>query len=166
MDPELARLVLPALIGAGSAILVLVIKDIVLFEIREARVVRRQLLDRKLTKLYAPLAVALKGGKGTLDNIYSDTAIFERFVENMHLLSPRLYNLISEYSQLGDAVRPRQFRHSEGDKRIEITQQVLKIFPMEFEKLREQYQGGFWRTRLLWKKMKAFRERKRKNGDT
>ncbi len=153
MDQETAKLILPALIGAGSAILVFLIKDIILFELRERRIIRRQLLDRKLSKLYAPLAVALKGGAGTIDNIFSDNDIFPKYMENMHLLSPDLYNLMHRYSQLGDNVRAKSFKHSEGEQRIEITKEFLELFPREFEKLREEYQGGFWRFRLTRRRL-------------
>ena len=82
----IAKVIIPALIGAGAAILVFIIKDVVLYELRE----KRDLLDRRLSQLYAPIFVALKGGTGALGNIFlSDEKIFEKFTENMHLRKSR-----------------------------------------------------------------------------
>jgi hypothetical protein len=154
MDPEIAKIILPAIIGAGSAIVVLVIKDIVLYEIRERRSEKRKLLDRRLSQLYAPIFIALKGGEGMLGNIFlADERIFEKFTENMHLLSPELYDIAQQYMKLGKDVKSETLLLSEQKIALELSKQFNETFLSEFERLREEYQGGLWRFRIAWRRL-------------
>lgn len=141
MDQKLAKVILPAATGAGSAILVFIIKDIVLFEIRERRQAKRELLDRKLTKLYGPIAVALKGGEGLLGNTFRDDQIFATFTENMHFLSPKLFEIVSEHMKLTKSVRGTEISRVDGEKVIEFNKRFTEVFYLGFESLRKEYQG-------------------------
>ena len=150
MDQEIAKVIIPALIGAGAAILVFIIKDVFLYELRE----KRDLLDRRLSQLYAPIFVALKGGTGMLGNIFlSDENIFDKFTANMHLLSPALYDIAQEYLQLGKDVRAETLPLNEQKRAIELSKKFNEIFLEEFKNLREEYQGGFWNFKTVWKRL-------------
>ena len=154
MEPEITTIILPAVIGAGSAILVFVIKDIVLYEIREKRALKRKLLDRRLTELYTPIFIALKGGEGMLGNIFlEDERIFEKFTKNMHLLSPELYGIVQRYMKLGRDVRSETLTVSEQKIAIDLSKQFNETFLSEFERLREEYQAGYWRSRIVWRRL-------------
>lgn len=154
METETMKVVLPALIGAGSAIIVFFVKDIILYELRERRVQKLNLLDRRLSQLYAPIFVALKGGEGMLGNIFvDDDKIFEKFTENMHLLGPELYDLAQQYMTLGRTVRADIMNVTEQRQAIDLSRRFNEVFLSEFERLREEYQGGFWRLRIIWKRL-------------
>jgi len=144
MDAEITKVIIPAAIGAIGAILTLVIKDILLVEIRERREKRQQLLDRQLSQLYGPIHIAMHAGEGMISNIFQDDDTFNKFVTNLHLLSPDLRSIAEEYIRLsegGDVRRPN-IKHSDMKKAIELSKQFCEILGKEITNLRDQYQGG------------------------
>lgn len=121
------------------AVLVFLLRDIIVYEIRSRRDQKCQLLDRRLSKLYAPVFLALKGGTGGLTNIYSDELLYQKFVENMHLLSPELHALVKEFVTFGGSVRPAEFTVHEQKRILDLSNQFSELFVAEFEALRGEY---------------------------
>lgn len=154
-----SRVILPALIGAASALLVVFLKDLLLTELRDRRTRKRELLDRRLSQLYGPLLVAMKGGEGTLGNLYLDDRIFERFITNLHLLSPELQDIAQDYMKLGKEVRASQLGFSEMPAAIRLAKRFNELLLKETVELREQFNGGFWRLRLVKMRLRRWRGR-------
>jgi len=90
LNTEAGKVIIPALIGAFTAIIVIFIKDIVLHELRESKKRKNELLDRKLSQVYGPLYMITVTGQNTITSIYSDDKVFEKLISNLHLLSPNL----------------------------------------------------------------------------
>lgn len=152
-NPEVLKVIIPAIIGAVGAIVVFVVKDLILYELRERKNRRLQILDRRLSQLYGPLIVALKGGEGMLSNIFHEDMIFEKFMLNLHLLSPELKNIAHEYIKLGRDVRIDEMGIEEKGKAIELSKRFNNILIRESQDLQGQFNGGFWRMRLLMQRL-------------
>lgn len=134
------KVIIPALIGAITAILVIFIKDILLHEIREHRKRKNDLLDRKLSELYGPLYMIAVTGQNTITTILSDDKVFEKLISNLHLLSPNLQKLLNEYNALGKGdYRNPQFVPQNGKKALEISEQFTKQLEKEMSILRKSY---------------------------
>jgi hypothetical protein len=99
-----------AIIGAISALIVTLIKDVIIDEIRRSKESKKALIDRRLAELYSPLWVALGGGANTLVQILSDDLAYQKLTTNFHLLSKDLRELFQEFMKLG---RGNDVRHPE-----------------------------------------------------
>jgi len=130
-----------AIIGALSALLVTLIKDVILEQIRRKRESRKALIDRKLTQLYSPLWVALSGGPNALGHMLADDFVYERLTANFHLLSEPLKTLIEEFMQLGKGdVRNRQYSPKEAGEAFALQGKILPVLASDIQGLRNQYE--------------------------
>jgi len=154
-DSQTNLVVLPALIGAGSAVITFLIKDIILYEIREARQRRRELLDRKLSKLYGPIYIAMRAGEGMISNILTEQRTFEAFTANFHLLHPDLQELASEFIRLirGDLRKPGFTSDDEAKTAVALSKRFSTRLGEEMTFLRDQYLGRMWRLRRLCRRL-------------
>ncbi len=140
LNTEAGKVIIPALIGAFTAIIVIFIKDIVLHELRESKKRKNELLDRKLSQVYGPLYMIAVTGQNTITSILSDDKVFEKLISNLHLLSPNLQKLLNDYNALssGDYRNP-QFIPAKGLKAIEISKQFATQLEKEMTILRKAY---------------------------
>jgi hypothetical protein len=134
--------VIAAIIGAVSALLVTLIKDVILDQIRGARESRKALIDRKLTELYSPLWVALGGGANTLTHILSDDLAYSKLTANFHLLSEPLKTKVEEFMKLGRGpdVRSPQMTSEEIRRSLDLHKEIIPILESEMRELRSQYE--------------------------
>lgn len=136
IDPEIAKTIWPALIGAVAAIVSILIKDFYLERKRE----RRELIDKKLSNLYGPLYMVSVTGGSTIATFLSDDLIFEKLITNMHLLSSELNKLLNEYNELGRGdYRNPQFSGKDGRIAVEISVKFSRQLESEFNELRNKY---------------------------
>lgn len=133
--------VLAAIIGATSALIVALVKDIVLDNIRLSRESKKALIDRKLTELYSPIWVALGGGANVLGQILSDDFAYTKLTANFHLLSDPLKARMEEFMTLGRGdVRHPQLNSSEMKRSMELKDEIVGILESEMKQLRDQYE--------------------------
>lgn len=131
-----------AIIGAVSALLVTLIKDVILDQIRRSRESKKALIDRKLTELYSPLWVALGGGANTLTQILSDDLAYSKLTANFHLLSEQLKTKVEEFMKLGSGTDVRNPRMDVSDMKrsMELQEEIIPILESEMRELRSQYE--------------------------
>jgi len=130
----------PAIIGAVSAIIIMIIKDLIFYNIRERKKNRLELLDRRLTNIYSPLYLVCVSANNMITTFVKDDVIYEKLNSNMHLLSPELSNLLNEHFKLchGDFRNP-QMDIQEQRKAIDISDKFIKQVKKETELLRAEY---------------------------
>ncbi|EOW0803642.1 hypothetical protein ACN2MB_004689 [Vibrio parahaemolyticus] len=134
------KVLVPAAIGAIIAVLTILLKDIILHEIRESRKERKELLHTKISKIYGPLYTVVVSSKCTLSTFFYDDDSYKLFVENQHLLSEELMSLINELMALGSGVpRERMYTVSEQRQVLEITEKFSVQIDKEMKKLRAAY---------------------------
>lgn len=137
---EAGKVIIPALIGAITAIIIIVIKDIILYELREHKRRKNELLDRKLSQVYGPLYMITVTGQNTISSILSDDKVFDKLISHLHLLSPKLQKLLNDYNALGNGdYRNPQFVPAKGKKAIKISEQFSKQLEEEMTILRKSY---------------------------
>jgi hypothetical protein len=140
LNTETAKIVVPAVIGALTAIITILIKDIILYEIRERKKERKALVDRKLTQLYGPIYFVCVTGESSITSLLQDDSIYEKLIGNLHLLSPELQKLLNEYNSLGrGSYRDPQFSLENRKKALEISSQFSKRLEHEMNTLRRLY---------------------------
>jgi hypothetical protein len=129
-----------AIIGAVSALIVTLIKDVIIDEIRRSKESKKALIDRRLAELYSPLWVALGGGANALVQILYDDLTYEKLTTNFHLLSKELRELIQEFMKLGGGnVRKPEFTREDQAKMIELEKKVIPVLKSDIEGLRKEY---------------------------
>lgn len=128
-----------SLVGAVSALLIVLVKDVILDGLRERRRERRQLLDRRLTQLYAPLWVATHGGGQMVTEIIVDREINTKLASNFHLLSPRLQALVTELFSLVD--KKGRGKLPDAERVLQLHREFTTELASEIEKLRAAYVG-------------------------
>jgi hypothetical protein len=130
-----------AIIGAISALIVTLIKDVIIDEIRRSKESKKALIDRRLAELYSPLWVALGGGANTLVQILSDDLAYQKLTTNFHLLSKDLRELFQEFMKLGrgNDVRHPEFTVSDQRKMIALHEKIIPVLKSEIEGLRKEY---------------------------
>ncbi|MEG9327036.1 hypothetical protein V6B16_03740 [Salinimicrobium catena] len=130
-----------AAIGALVAIIIFIIKDIIMYEIRESKKRKKLLLDRKLTSIYGPLFAVCVTGQNSISTFMKDDSLFEKYTTNGHLLSDKLITYIGEYQKLGrgDLRDPVFSAGGDGQKALEISIAFSKCLENEFRKLRKKY---------------------------
>jgi hypothetical protein len=129
-----------AIIGALSALIVTLVKDVIIDQIRRSRESRKALIDRRLTELYSPLWVALGGGANSLGQILSDDFVYGKLVTNFHLLSKRLRELIEQFLKLGTGdVRGPRLGLNEMKTSIELQKEIVSVLASEMRDLRAEY---------------------------
>lgn len=134
------KIIVPALIGAVVAIITILIKDIILHEIRESRKEKKELIHTKLSKLYGPLYTVVVSATSTLSTYFSDDENYRLFVGHQHLLSEELQKLIDECLSTGKG----NFRNpictpDEMKKIINITEKFKIQLEKEMKILRKNY---------------------------
>ena len=141
INTEPGKIVVPAVIGALTAIITMVIKDIILYEIRERKKERKALVDRKLSQLYGPLYMVCVTGQSTISTFLMDDSIYEKLICNLHLLSPELQKLLNYHNSLGGGnFRNPQFSPENMKKSIETSEQFSKRLEQEMSTLRRLYE--------------------------
>lgn len=130
-----------AIIGAVSALIVTLIKDVIIDEIRRSKESKKALIDRRLAELYSPLWVALGGGANTLVQILSDDLAYQKLTTNFHLLSKELRELFQEFMKLGrgNDVRHPEFTYFDQGKMIELHKKIIPVLKSDIEGLRKEY---------------------------
>jgi len=140
INTDAGTVIIPALIGAFTAIFIIFLKDILLQELRERRKNKQELLDRKLSQLYSPLYMITVTGQNTITSILTDDKVFEKLITNLHLLSPELQELLNEHNALGSGdYRNPNFRGENSIKAIEISEQFASRLEEEMHSLRKAY---------------------------
>ena len=132
--------VVAAIIGAVSALIVTLVKDVIIDEIRRYKESKKALIDKRLTELYSPLWVVLGGGANALRNILSDDFAYEKLTTNFHLLSKRLRQLIEEFMKLGKGdIRHPQLGPNEMKRGMELQEEIVSVLGSEISELRGKY---------------------------
>ena len=140
LNTEAGKVIIPAIIGAVTAIIAILIKDIVLHELRERKRRKNELLDRKLSEVYGPLYMITVTGQNTISSILADDKVFEKLISNLHLLSPELQKLLNDYNALGKGdYRNPQFVPAKAKEAIEISNQFATQLEKEMNLLRKSY---------------------------
>jgi hypothetical protein len=136
---EWLKLILPGLIGAAAGVLTILVRDLLIERHKERRQERLQLLDRKLSELYAPTWVALGGGKFTLTNLLQNEEVYPKFARNFHLFSPELQRIASEYLGSVGKLDPRDGASHNLDKAAALSEEFGIQLEKEIFVLREEY---------------------------
>ena len=110
-----------AIVGSVSALVVVLVKDLILERQKEARERRRALVERKLSEIYSPLWVSFGGDDGQLGNIVGDQNMREQISARLHLLSPELQDILSRSLLVG---------HFENGKHLVTTSQMERLLQM------------------------------------
>ena len=135
LDPT----VLAALIGALSALAVVLVKDIILDSLRESRRSRQELLNRRLSQLYSPLWIGFGGEQGVLANVMMNEDARLRLAENYHLLSSELRSIVDEALLL---VRRKgdkwEANVTDMERLLELTPEFKRFLKRDFESLRSK----------------------------
>lgn len=139
-NTEIGRVSISAIIGACVAILSILMKDIILYELRERRKEKKALINRKLTQLYSPLYMVCITREGSISNLLTDDAIYKKLMLNMHLLSPKLQQLFNNYNSLcTGGIRKPEFSAENSKKAIEISNDFSSVLKKEMDELRMHY---------------------------
>lgn len=131
-----------AIIGAVSALIVTVIKDVIIDGRRRSNESKKALVDRRLAELYSPLWVVLGGGANALGNVLSDDFAYAKLTTNFHLLSKQLRKLIEEFMKLGTGdTRHPKLGLDEMKRSIELQEEIVSVLGAEISELRREYYG-------------------------
>jgi hypothetical protein len=134
------KIIIPALIGALTAIFIMVMKDFILHEIRESKKEKRKLTDSKLSKVYGPLYTVVVSANQTLPTFFMDSNNYNMFVCHQHLLSGELQNLLDECLALGNGdFKNPTASSSDLIKIIDITERFKVQLKKEMVELRKNY---------------------------
>jgi hypothetical protein len=142
-NTEFWKIVVPGLIGALSALLLMIIRDLYIQGKKERRQERRSLLDRKLSELYVPLWIALGAGSNVLGNLLADDKAYERLMRNFHLLSPDLQGIATKYLQLGqgDSIRQRTLTFREIEVGVKLSKEFSRLLKDEIDVMTKDFQA-------------------------
>jgi hypothetical protein len=110
-----------AIVGSVSALVVVLIKDLILERQKEARERRRALIERKLSEIYSPLWVSFGSDDGQLGSIVADRNMRDQISARFHLLSPELHDILSRSLLVG---------HFENGKYLVTTSQMERLLQM------------------------------------
>jgi hypothetical protein len=140
ISTDSGKVVIPALIGAVTAILIMVFKDFILYEIRESKKEKRALIDKKLSVLYGPLYTVVVSENQTLPTFFMDQSNLKNFVAHQHLLSPELQSMIDECLALGNGTFENPTAKTNDIPRIiEISEEFKQQLKKEMDILRKNY---------------------------
>ncbi|ANQ21424.1 hypothetical protein BA893_06980 [Vibrio natriegens] len=140
ISTDSGKVVIPALIGAVTAILIMVFKDFILYEIRESKKEKRALIDKKLSVLYGPLYTVVVSANQTLPTFFMDKTNYRDFVAHQHLLSSELQSMIDECLSLGDgSFENPTARINDMPKVFEISEKIKVQLKKEMDILRKNY---------------------------
>jgi hypothetical protein len=114
---------LAAIVGAVSALVVVLVKDVIIEGRKERRERRRILIEKKLTEIYSPLWIAFGGDDGQLGNIIGDKDVRDQISARFHLLGPELQDMLSRSLLLG--------RFERGEHRLTVSEmeRLLQMTP-------------------------------------
>lgn len=112
---------LAAIVGAVSALVVVLVKDLIIERHKENRERRRALIEKKLTEIYSPLWIAFGGDDGQLGNIIGNKNVLDQISARFHLLSPELQDILSRSLLLG---------RFEKDEYLLTTSQMKRLLQM------------------------------------
>ncbi|HHG3603240.1 TPA: hypothetical protein ACPVZ0_004645 [Vibrio parahaemolyticus] len=140
ISTDSGKVVIPALIGAVTAILIMVCKDFILYEIRESKKEKRTLIDKKLSVLYGPMYTVVVSANQTLPTFFMDQSNYKNFVAHQHLLSPELQSMIDECLALGNGTFENPTAKMNDIPRIiEISEGFRMQLKKEMDILRKNY---------------------------
>lgn len=133
--------IIAAGIGALVAVSIFIVKDIIIYWIRESKKKKKALIDRKLTNIYGPLYSVCVTGQNTIATFMADDNLFEKYTTNSHLLSDELINYLTEYHKLGRGDLRNLTFNAGGDnmKALDISVKFSKQLSKEFKELRKKY---------------------------
>lgn len=141
LSPERFGLIFSALIGAISAILIMIVKDIIIYGIRHKHERSRSLIDRKLSSIYGPIYTVCITADYQIAEIFRSDFIFEKYVANMHLLSKELIDLINQYQKLGTGdYRDLRFTMSNREESLDVNLKFRTQLIKEITELRNRYE--------------------------
>jgi hypothetical protein len=110
-----------AIVGAVSALAVVLVRDLVIERNKEYRQRKRAVVEQKLTEIYSPLWIAFGGDDGQLGNVIGDKKMRDQISARFHLLSPELQDILSRSLLLG---------HFEKDEFRATTSQMARLLDM------------------------------------
>jgi hypothetical protein len=110
-----------AIVGAVSALVVVLVKDLIIERHKDNRERRRALIEKKLTEIYSPLWIAFGGDDGQLGNIIGNKNVLDQISARFHLLSPELQDILSRSLLVG---------HFEKDVYLLTTSQMERLLQM------------------------------------
>jgi hypothetical protein len=110
-----------AIVGAASALVVVIVKDLIIERHKDARDRRRALIEKKLTEIYSPLWIAFGGDEGQLGNIVGDKNIRDQIGARFHLLSREVQDILSRSLLVG---------HFEKGEYLVTTSQMERLLQM------------------------------------
>ncbi|GEM_PF-3570694 len=140
LSTDSGKVVIPALIGAITAILIMVLKDVILYGFRESKKEKKALIDKKLSTLYGPMYTVIVSANQTLPTFFIDKSNYQNFVAHQHLLSSELQSMIDECLSLGDGTFENPTaRMNDIPKILEITEKFKVQLKKEMNILRKSY---------------------------
>lgn len=140
LSTDSGKVVIPALIGAITAILIMVLKDFILYEFRESKAQKKALIDKKLSALYGPLYTVIVSANQTLPTFFIDKSNYQNFVAHQHLLSPELQSMVDECLSLSDgSFENPTAKINDISKVLEISEKFKVQLKKEMNALRKNY---------------------------
>lgn len=135
--------VLAAGIGAVSAVVTILVKDLFIDWQKEKRQHRLSIIDRRLSELYAPLWIVSGTSEDALRRVFADDAAYKGLMKNYHLLSCELQGIISEFMKLGRGdPRYRTLNALEEEQAIKLSRKFVLTLTKEMDELRSTYLRG------------------------
>jgi len=131
-----------AIVGAVSALIVVLVRDLVIERNKEYRQRKRALVEQKLTEIYSPLWIAFGGDDGQLGNVIGDKKMRDQISARFHLLSPELQDLLSRSLLVGRFEKGEFFvTTSQMDRLLDMSPAFKQALKKDLERLQKEFEG-------------------------
>jgi hypothetical protein len=131
-----------AIVGAVSALVVVVVRDLIIERHKEYRERKRALVEKKLTEIYSPLWIAFGGDDGQLGNVLGDKKMRDQISARFHLLSPELQDLLSRSLLVGRFEKGEfSVTTSQMDRLLQTSPAFKQALKKDLERLQKEFEG-------------------------
>jgi hypothetical protein len=131
-----------AIVGAVSALVVVVVRDLIIERHKEYRERKRALVEKKLTEIYSPLWIAFGGDDGQLGNVVGDKKMRDQISARFHLLSPELQDLLSRSLLVGRFEKGEFLvTTSQMDRLLQMSSAFKQALQKDLERLQKEFEG-------------------------
>lgn len=130
-----------AIVGAVSALVVVLVKDLIIERHKENRERRRALIEKKLTEIYSPLWIGFGGDDGQLGNIVSNKNLRDQVGARFYLLSPELQDILSRSLLVGHFEKGEYLvTTSQMDRLLKMTPAFKEALRKDLDKLQKEFE--------------------------
>ena len=130
-----------AIVGAVSALVVVLVKDLIIERNKEIRERRRELVEKKFTEIYSPLWIAFGGDEGQLGNIVGNKNLRDQISARFHLLSPELQDILSRSLLVGHFEKGEYLvTTSQMDRLLQMTPAFKQVLQKDLERLQKEFE--------------------------